>query len=90
MKSFWRSVLLKTGEYKGKPVPVHMKLEGIETEDFRIWLGLFEETLAELFEPEARPPILQSASRIATSLWFARNPDPFTSPPAWMKRGTEA
>ena len=29
MKGFWRSVLLKTGEYKGRPVPVHVRIGGL-------------------------------------------------------------
>jgi len=83
MKAFWRSVLLKTGEYKGKPVPAHTKLAEIKTEDFQRWLFLFEETAIELFDPAAVPIVLETAERIATSLWLARNPDPFTNPPVW-------
>ncbi len=83
MKAFWRSVLLTTGEYKGKPVPVHMKLPEIRTEDFQSWLALFEETANDLLDPGAVPIVLETAERIATSLWLARNPDPFTNPPVW-------
>ena len=85
MKAFWRSVLLKTGEYKGKPVPAHMKLEEIKTDDFRQWLQLFEETASNLMAPEAVPLVLKTAERIASSLWLARNPDPFTKVPVWSE-----
>jgi len=83
MKAFWRSVLLKTGEYKGRPVPAHAKITGVETIDFGRWLTLFERTARTLFEPAAVPLISATAERIATSLWLAMNPDPFLSPPIW-------
>ncbi|MEM8646725.1 MAG: group III truncated hemoglobin [Pseudomonadota bacterium] len=85
MKAFWRPVLLKTGEYKGKPVPAHMKLEEITTEDFCQWLRLFEETAASLMDPDAVPLVLKTAERIASSLWLARNPDPFSTVPVWSE-----
>ena len=85
MKAFWRSVLLKTGEYKGKPVPVHMKLAEIKTEDFQQWLTLFEETAHELMDEEAVPIVLETAERIATSLWLARNNDLFAKTPVWAE-----
>lgn len=83
MKAFWRSVLLKTGEYKGKPVPVHTRLTGVGTEDFHIWLDLFATTVAEVITPAARPIVIEAATRIATSLWLARTADPFAPLPDW-------
>ena len=83
MKSFWRSVLLRSGEYKGKPVPVHQKLEGIETEDFAQWLVLFAQVSRDIFEPDATPLVVQAAENIANSLWLSRENDPFASPPDW-------
>lgn len=83
MKAFWRSVLLKTGEYKGKPVPVHTRLNGVGTEDFHIWLNLFATTVAEIFSPAAQPIVMETATRIATSLWLAMSADPFAPLPDW-------
>lgn len=83
MKTFWRSVLLRTGEYKGKPVPVHQRLEGIETQDFEEWLNLFYSTTQSTFGEEAALLVNEAARRIATSLWLARSNDPFVSPPVW-------
>lgn len=83
MKAFWRSVLLKTGEYKGKPVPAHAKMKDVGTDDFSQWLVLFGTTVQEVFEPAAWPPIMQAAERIATSLWLVTNPSPFENPPVW-------
>ena len=83
MKSFWRSVLLRTGEYKGKPVPVHQKLEGIDTADFAEWLALFAKTSGTVFSPEAVPLVNEAAEKIATSLWLSRCEDPMAQPPDW-------
>ncbi len=83
MKTFWRSVLLKTGEYKGKPVPVHQKLKGVSTQHFQEWLELFSHTCREVFEQEAAHLVIATARNIATSLWLSRSADPFASPPNW-------
>lgn len=53
MKSFWRSVVLRTCEYSGKPVPAHQKLEGATPVHFDIWLELFEQTLREIAPNDA-------------------------------------
>lgn len=87
MKSFWRSVLLKTGEYKGKPVPAHTKMQNVETEDFAHWLDLFGLTVREVFAPAAQPIVIEAAERIATSLWLAMKADPFSKPPIWQRAG---
>jgi hemoglobin len=83
MKSFWRSVLLKTGEYKGRPVPVHASLTDITQDDFELWLMLFQETVEEIFASDARPIVIDASRRIASSLWLACAGDPFTAPPKW-------
>jgi hemoglobin len=87
MNAFWRAVLLKTGEYKGKPVPAHTRLHGVGTAEFGIWLDLFSETAGEVFSPEAQPIVVEAAKRIATSLWLAMTADPFTNPPDWSAPG---
>ena len=83
MKGFWRSVLLKTGEYKGRPVPVHVQIGGLENEDYIAWLGLFRETVAEVFEADARPVVIEAAERIAASLWLATSGELTAKPPEW-------
>lgn len=87
MKAFWRSVLLKTGEYKGKPVPAHTRMTNVDTADFERWLELFGVTVQEVFAPEAQPVIIAAARRIATSLWLAMTADPFSTPPDWSVSG---
>ena len=87
MKRFWRSVLLRTGEYKGKPVPAHQKIDGILMSDFEDWLALFADVSAKVFEPEAAGLVNEAARRIATSLWLSRSADPFATPPVWSHAG---
>ena len=83
MKSFWRSVLLRTGEYHGKPVPAHAQLSDVVTDDFRIWLALFRKTAAEIFAPEPMAVVVETAERIASSLWLAMNAHTIAAPPDW-------
>lgn len=86
MKCFWRSVLLRTGEYKGQPVPIHLRLKEARSEDFQVWLSLFRETVAEIFEPDAAPLVIAAAERIAQSLWLAMFSGPMDAPPQWMRQ----
>lgn len=72
MKDFWASVALNAGRYSGKPVPAHMKIEGISRGHFDVWLGLFRETLEETAPtPEAVSFFMERAERIAQSLQMA-------------------
>ncbi|PHR79534.1 group III truncated hemoglobin [Henriciella sp.] len=72
LKDFWASVAMNAGRYSGKPVPAHMKLEGIRREDFALWLGLFQQTLEEISPgPETVEFFMQRAARIAQSLQLA-------------------
>ena len=71
MTDFWCSVILKSGDYQGRPVLVHLKLEDVTEADFEIWLALFRETAAELFAPEIAAWFVERAERIAASLKLA-------------------
>jgi hemoglobin len=68
MCDFWSSVMNTTGRYKGKPIPAHVKLTGIEPRHFERWLALFADTTRELFEPTLAQLFLMRAQRIAESL----------------------
>jgi hemoglobin len=79
MTDFWCSVILKSGDYQGRPVPAHLKLKGVSEADFDIWLGIFGETATELLAPETAAVFLDRAERIAKSLklaMFFRLPPP--------------
>ena len=47
MKTFWGSVMLRTGAYGGKPMQVHVGVTEAKPENFQTWIRLFEETLKE-------------------------------------------
>ena len=47
MKTFWGSVMLRTGAYGGKPMQVHVGVKEAIPEHFQIWIKLFNETLDE-------------------------------------------
>ncbi|MGX8009989.1 group III truncated hemoglobin [Mesorhizobium sp. ORM8.1] len=71
MTDFWCSVILKSGDYHGRPVPAHLKLKDVTEADFEIWQGLFSQTATELFAPETAAVFVDRAERIATSLKLA-------------------
>jgi hemoglobin len=68
MCDFWSSVMLTSGRYKGRPIPAHIKLTGIEPRHFAEWLVLFEATARDLFQPALADAFIEKARRIAESL----------------------
>ena len=68
MFSFWSSVMLMTGRYKGQPMVAHMRLKSVEPEHFDRWLALFRETAEEICDAETAAAFLLRAERIANSL----------------------
>jgi len=71
MRNFWSSVMLTSGRYKGNPVAVHRRVDGIELKLFERWLALFDETCRELFDDELAEAFHSKAGRIAESLKLA-------------------
>jgi hemoglobin len=71
MRNFWSSVMLTSGHYKGNPVAVHLRTEGIASQLFARWLELFEETCNELFDDQVAEAFGAKAVRIAESLKLA-------------------
>ena len=52
---FWESVLLGNMVYRGNPMRKHLALArktALQGEHFEVWLGLWEETVRELFAGE--------------------------------------
>ncbi len=68
LSAFWSSLTLMTGRYKGDPFEVHLKLPALGPDHFRIWLGLFDQTLAELCTPAQAEVFRVRAERVAESL----------------------
>jgi len=71
MHDFWSSIMLTSGRYKGNPVAVHLRVEGIEPQLFGRWLALFDETCRELFDHDVAEAFRVKAERIAESLKLA-------------------
>ena len=71
MHDFWSSVMLTSGRYKGNPVAVHLRVEGIEPRLFDRWLALFDETCREFFLDDVADAFHTKAVRIAESLKLA-------------------
>ena len=69
LQAFWSSVMLKSGRYDGRPLPVHIELGDVVTrEAFQRWLALWRETTSELLEPAPAAAMQDKAERIAESL----------------------
>jgi hemoglobin len=71
MHDFWSSMMLTSGRYKGNPVAVHLRLEGMEPQLFGRWLALFDESCRELLDDEVADAFRTKAVRIAESLKLA-------------------
>jgi len=68
MVSFWSSLTMLTGEYKGQPMPAHMRLKEVRPEHFDIWLHLFRQTAQNVCGPTIAPIFIDKAERVADSL----------------------
>ena len=66
--SFWASVALRAGSYRGNPMAVHRGLAGIGAGHFETWLRLWRDTTRELLEPGAADTLIGHAERIGASL----------------------
>ena len=65
---FSRSVLVKTGDYKGNPFGAHLRLPGLTPALFARWLQLFGETCREVLVEADAAALQKRAERIAESL----------------------
>jgi hemoglobin len=67
LKDFWSTVLLTTARYKGNPLATHFSLP-IEMQNFDRWLGLFQETAAEVMSPDQVERVVTKAQFIARNM----------------------
>ena len=64
MYRFWQTVLLNEHTYPGSPFPPHASLP-IDHRHFQAWLGLFRETVDELFSGEKAKEAKWRADKMA-------------------------
>ena len=64
---FWSSMLLGTGRYHGRPMPVHLALGGLNDAHFVRWLALFRQTVEPICTPEIALLFIDRAERVANS-----------------------
>jgi hemoglobin len=71
LKSFWSSVLLGSGRYKGQPMAVHILHQEHMTQDnFERWLALWHQTTNELLHAGQAAALQAKAARIAENLRY--------------------
>lgn len=68
MCDFWSSALLGTQRFQGNPLRVHMQLDSLKLEHFSLWLGLFADTLRQVYPEETAALIEAKARRIGRKL----------------------
>ncbi len=67
LTSFWSTIALRAGSYRGNPIAVHRPLP-IRAEQFDRWLELWLETCNEHLDPAHAAQMVDYALRIADSL----------------------
>lgn len=87
MKRFWRSMLMQTREYEGRPVPAHVKMKDLHPEDFAQWLALFRQTVLELCPPSAAALYIARAETVSRSLQMAVFMNSQIAPPDAFENG---
>lgn len=66
MVDFWSNILFQTRRFNGRPYRKHHPLP-IKRADFDIWLGLWRETVDELFTGENATHVKEMAFKIASA-----------------------
>ena len=69
LTSFWSSVVLRAGTYRGNPMAAH-RPHAITTEHFVQWLALWRETADEVLAPTHAALVHEYANRIGRSLRY--------------------
>ena len=69
LTSFWASVLLRAGSYRGNPMAAH-RPHPITSEHFVQWLELWRVTADEVLEPAQAQLVHEYATRIGRSLRY--------------------
>jgi hemoglobin len=69
LTSFWSSVALRAGSYRGNPMAAH-RPHPIHSEHFDHWLALWQETCDEELDEANAAQMLEYAQRIGRSLKY--------------------
>ena len=69
LASFWCSVALRAGTYRGNPMAAH-RPHPIRAEHFQQWLALWQDTAQSLLPPEQAALLVEYAQRIGRSLRY--------------------
>jgi len=69
LTSFWSSIALRAGTYRGNPMAAHQALP-INARHFTRWLALWRETCAQELEAEHATQLIGYAERIGRSLAY--------------------
>ena len=69
LTSFWSSVVLRAGTYRGNPMSAH-RPHAITTQHFVQWLALWRETADAVLEPAQAALLHEYANRIGRSLRY--------------------
>lgn len=67
LTSFWSSVALRAGSYRGNPMAAHRPLP-IHADHFDHWIGLWRETCREVLDEDGAAQMVDYARRIGNSL----------------------
>jgi hemoglobin len=79
LTSFWASVALRAGSYRGNPMGAH-RPHPIRAEHFDRWLALWRETCAEELDETAAATMREYAERIGRSLKYGLGLNPQAQP----------
>lgn len=74
LTSFWCSVALHAGSYRGNPMAAHRPLP-IDNRHFDRWLALWQDTAQSLLPPTQAALMVDYARRIGASLRYGLNLD---------------
>ena len=80
LTSFWCSVVLRAGTYRGNPMSAH-RPHAITTRHFVQWLALWRETAEDVLAPQQAALVHEYANRIGRSLRYGLGlPEPEQDP----------
>jgi hemoglobin len=86
LTSFWCSVALREGSYRGNPMAAH-RPHAIRAEHFDHWLALWQDTAETLLPAADAALLVDHATRIGRSLRYGLGLEPLRPPRAGAVHG---